>query len=85
MTSWTDLESILLVECPRSLRLALVIMVLLTSHLLGMAWWLSAEYEREVLRLEGRQEVTELRNQTRHLWKAYETTRTRLDRWEARR
>lgn len=77
-----DFEAILFVECPPSFRLALVVLALLVSHLLGMAWWLTADYEREVLRLDGRQEITELRNQVRHQWKTYEGLKKRLDKRE---
>ena len=76
----TDLEAILLIETPRYLRLALMLLALLLSHALGLMWSYAAEYERVMVRAEVQGELTELRNQVRHLWKAYEATRRRFDR-----
>jgi len=80
MRLWADVEAILLVETPRCMRLALVVLALLVSHALGLAWLYAAEYERAAVRVEVSGEITELRNQVRHLWKAYEATRKRFDR-----
>jgi len=77
-----DLEAILLIDIPRYLRLALVVIALLLSHALGLAWLYAAEYERASVKAEMIGEITELRNQVRHLWKVYEATRKRMDRTE---
>ena len=82
MSFWADLEAILLIDIPRYLRLALVVIALLLSHALGLAWLYAAEYERASVKAELIGEITELRNQVRHLWKAYEAARKRMDRTE---
>jgi len=77
-----NLEAILLIDIPRYFRLALVVIALLLSHALGLAWLYAAEYERASVKADVAGEITELRNQVRHLWKAYEATRKRADRAE---
>lgn len=79
---WPDLEAILLVELPASLRLALFLLGLLTAHALGLAWYGVAVYEREAVRWEVQGELAVLQANQTHLWRAYEATRTRQDRRE---
>lgn len=79
-TAADDLASILLVEIPRSLRLVVLVGCVLVAYVTGLAWTLAAGYQTEVVRLEGRAEVRELRKQIEQVWGAFEYVKTGLDR-----
>lgn len=79
-TALDDLQAILFVDIPRSLRLVVLVVCVLVAYVTGLVWALAAGYQTEVVRLEERAEIHALQNQVKHLWGAIEYVKTGLDR-----
>lgn len=77
-----DARAILWVEVPPSVRLAVLVFSLLAAYATGMAWAVAAGYQVEVVRVQARAELVEVRAHVRHLWKVYEALRIQQDRNE---
>ena len=81
-TLWDDVAACILLDIPRSLRLAVFILCLLLAYATGILWAISAGYQVDTVRTQARGELMEVRMHVRQLWGAYEALRTRQDREE---
>lgn len=77
-----DVRAILWGEVPPSLRLAVLVFSLLAAYATGIAWAIAAGYQVEVVRVQARAELVEVRAHVRNLWKVYEALRIQQDRIE---
>lgn len=81
-TLWDDVAACILLDIPRSLRLAVFILCLLLAYATGILWAITAGYQVDTVRTQARAELMEVRMHVRQLWGAYEALRTRQDRQE---
>jgi hypothetical protein len=78
-TLWDDVAACILLDIPRSLRLAVFILCLLLAYATGIVWAVIAGYHVDTVRSQARGELMEVRMHVRQLWGAYEALRTRQD------
>lgn len=74
-----DVRAILWVEVPPSIRLAVLVFSLLAAYATGLVWAVAAGHQVEVVRVQARAELVEVRAHVRHLWQAYEALRIQQD------
>ena len=71
-------------ELPISWRLPILTFLIFFAHALGLAWALGAGWVEDRVRMEILADVTEIRNQCRAAWRAFELVQTAQGRHELR-